>query len=310
MRSVSITAAALLLAACSHGSANSSSAPETASSPAPAAANEPAGTAQGASAARAEEDPASEEVRDHHRHHHQGGVTWLVALSLDTLDADPQKQTQVQQIQSSLREQMTPARDAERNLLSALADGVASGNVSQPRVSSSLDNLEAATILVHEKSLDTINQLHALLSPEERQAVAEKVRAHWEVWRKVNADEDYGSKEMDSHLTRMAEALQMTPDQVDRISAQLKSNAPPKPDPAASQDRMEAFATAFASDKFDARTLGANDAQRGRFAHSGAARMVRFYEIATPVLTPDQRSKLADHLRDRANDARPAVSMN
>jgi Spy/CpxP family protein refolding chaperone len=296
MRSVSITAAALLLAACSHGS-KSSAAPEPAQAP---AVNDP----------RAEDDPASEEVRDHHRHHHQGGVAGLVALSLDTLDADPQKQAQVQQIQSTLHEQMTPARDAERNLLSALADGVASGNVNQPRVSSSLDNLEAATLLVHTQSLDAINQLHALLSPEERQAVAEKVRAHWEVWRKVNADEDYGSKEKNGHLTRMAEGLQLTPDQVDRISAQLKTNPPAKPDPAAAQDRVESFAVAFAGDKFDARTLGASDNERGRFAHSGAARMVRFYEIVTPVLTPDQRSKLADHLRDRANDARPAVSMN
>ena len=38
----------------------------------------------------------------------------------------------------------------------------------------------------------------------------------------------------------------------------------------------------------------------------GVTRMVRFYEIVTPLLTPEQRTKLAEHLRERLKDPHAA----
>ena len=64
---------------------------------------------------------------------------------------------------------------------------------------------------------------------------------------------------------------------------------------------MQAFSTAFASDAFDAKTLGAGAAANGHLAAHGARRMVLFYETVVPVLTPEQRSHLADDLREHLN---------
>jgi hypothetical protein len=36
-------------------------------------------------------------------------------------------------------------------------------------------------------------------------------------------------------------------------------------------------------------------------ARWGATRMERFYEAAAPILTPDQRTKLASEIREHAN---------
>jgi len=250
---------------------------------------------------------AAEEVRDHHRHHHHGGVMMFIALSLDTLGAEPQKADQVKQIQSTLRQQMRPARDAERNVLAALADGVSSGQVDSARLSAAVNQEATEAATVHEASLDALNQLHQILSPEERAALLEKVRAHFEVWRQVNTNDDETAPH--SHLQHLARALRLSPEQVQRIEGALRSNGSDRRDPSAIERRVQAFETAFSSDSFDARALQANRPDRSQFA-SPAERMVRFYEAVTPVLTPEQRQTLASRLRDRANDGPQNMSSN
>lgn len=322
MRFATIAAVAGLVLACSHGSAsNSATAPSEArandvSSPpgsstaaAPGQDQSPAAQENGANGQGMTQDDAqaAEEVRDHHRHHHHGGVMMFIALSLDTLGAQPDKADQVKQIQSTLRQQMRPARDAERNVLAALADGVASGQVDSARLSAAVDQEATEAASVHEASLDALNKLHQILSPEERAALLEKVRAHFEVWRQVNASDDEAAPR--SHLQHLARALRLSPEQVDRIAAALRSNGQRPRDPSAIERRVEAFQTAFSGDSFDARALQANRPERAQFA-SPAERMVRFYEVVTPVLTPEQRQALASRLRDRANDGPQNMSSN
>jgi hypothetical protein len=63
---------------------------------------------------------------------------------------------------------------------------------------------------------------------------------------------------------------------------------------------MAALSTAFKSDKFDAKKVAGGKAASGHMAKWGATRMVRFVEVALPVLTPEQRTGLAAVLRERA----------
>jgi Spy/CpxP family protein refolding chaperone len=326
MRFATVAAVAGLLFACSHGSASSSTTPpadaqaNSANPPAPPAgaqssAQAPGQPMTGDSAQAAgqgmtpDDAQAAEEVRDHHRHHHHGGVMMFIALSLDTLGTEqPQKADQVKQIQATLRQQMRPARDAERNVLAALADGVASGQVDSGRLSAAVEEEATQASAVHEASLDALNQLHQLLSPEERAALLEKVRAHFEVWRQVNANEDEGAPH--SHLQHLARALNLSPEQVERIEGALRSNdGRGRRDPSGIERRVQAFETAFSGDSFDARSLQANRPDRSQFA-SPAERMVRFYQAVTPVLTQEQRQTLASRLRDRANDRPQNMSSN
>ena len=66
---------------------------------------------------------------------------------------------------------------------------------------------------------------------------------------------------------------------------------------------IQAFATAFVADKFDVKSLATTaTAAAGHVARHGGARLARFYEAVTPVLTPEQRAKLAAQLKERLND--------
>ncbi len=61
---------------------------------------------------------------------------------------------------------------------------------------------------------------------------------------------------------------------------------------------VQAFSTAFVQKSFDANSLTENAS--GHIATYGAKRMALFYETAAPLLTPTQRSVLAQQLREHA----------
>ena len=248
------------------------------------------------------DDQAIAELKEHHRHHHHGGVTKFIAMSLDTLGVDDAKRPQIEKLQSDLHAQMVPAREAEKNLLLTLSDGVAAGTVDTAKVDAAIAKLTTAADAVHEASLDTLNKLHAILSPTERAALVEKVEAHWEVWRQVNHEAEPGGREKGGRLAQLAEEVGLTPDQVKKISAALRTTMAGlhgKFDPKNGEGHVHAFATAFAGDSFDAKTVTSN--ANGHLASHGATRMALFYESVTPLLTPEQRTKLAGHLKEHAS---------
>jgi Spy/CpxP family protein refolding chaperone len=254
------------------------------------------------------EDQAGSELKEHHRHHHHGGVTKFIAMSLDTLGVDDAKRPQIEKLQSDLHAQMAAARETEKSLLLTLADGIAAGTVDTAKVDAAIAKLTAAADAVQGASLDTLNKLHAILSPSERAALADKVEAHWEVWRQVNHDAEPGGREHGGRLARLTEEVSLTPDQVTKISAALQTalaGGSAKFDPQKAEAHVKAFATAFAGDPYDAKVVSSN--ANGNLASRGATRMAVFYETVTPLLTPDQRTKLAAELREHGN-YKPAPS--
>ncbi|HEY1697059.1 MAG TPA: hypothetical protein VGG39_33095 [Polyangiaceae bacterium] len=283
-------------------SATASAAPTTSAAPT-------ASTMVAGEAGAPGEDEAADELRDYHRHHHMGGVTMFITMSLDTIGVDASKKAQITKIQADLDGKMQPARDAEHALLGVLADGVAAGTIDTAKVDAAVAKLGTASAGLHAATTDAIGQLHDALSAQERQALVDKVRAHWEVWQKVNTDEKAGSKEKGTRLDHLAKRLDLTSDQVDKISKALATDTPPtaQNDPKPVDAHIQAFSAAFLADKWDPKPLAAtNTSSAGHAARWGGARMVRFFEAVTPVLTPDQRTKLAAHLRERLNDQHAA----
>ncbi len=97
--------------------------------------------------------------------------------------------------------------------------------------------------------------------------------------------------------------LGLTQAQADKIKAGFKDKMKASPQDHAHkevQDHLTAFGTAFKADTFDAKKLAGGKAADGHIAKWGATRRARFLEVAAPVLTPDQRTKLAQQIRDRA----------
>lgn len=305
----------LALGACDNGSSSgetppapSASAAAPVASAAPTASTAPVASAQETTAA---DEAMDDELRDYHRRHHHGGVTMFISMAIDTLGLDPAKTQQVSKIQSDLQAKMAPAREAERDLHGAIADGVAAGKIDTTRVDAAVAKVGSLSASIDAATVDSLTQLHDALSPVERAALVDKVKAHGEVWHKVNTDEKAGSTEKGTPLARLTVLLTLTPDQVSKIADALSAEVPatPKNDPKPVDAQIQAFGAAFVADKFDPKSLGPTaTAAAGHIARHGAARLARFYEAVTPVLTADQRTKLAADLHERLNDQYAAAA--
>jgi hypothetical protein len=285
-------------AACEEPKTESSATP-AAAAPAPASVP-PASADSAATADSAEADEAAISLREHHRHHHAAGITSFVMLSLDSLGTDQEK-PEIKKLQADLNLELAPAHEAERVLLNVLADGIASGKIDKVKADDAIAGVGKAAGLVHDASAGTLNELHATLSPIERATLAEKVRSHWEIWKLVNHEAEAGGKEEGGRLAILADDVDLTADQVDKLSGALRlalADMPAKFDPKEVATHVEAFATAFAAETFDAKSLSSANGVNGRVAVHGATRMAMFYETVAPALTPDQRTKLTENMHD------------
>jgi Spy/CpxP family protein refolding chaperone len=243
-----------------------------------------------------EEEAATAGLLEHHRHHHHGGVTLLIAMSLDTLGVSPEQKPAVEKIRRDLHAQMEPARAAEQNLVSTLADGLAGGTIDSVKVEVAVTQLVSAAAMIHDASTDALNELHAILTPYQRTALVDKLEAHWSVWQKANIAEN-------DHLAELALDLDLAPDQVDRIRARMSEamkGAPPF-DPQEVGGHIRAFGDAFRAPTFDAKALATWSPAMSQMVGWGAEHMARFIETAGPLLTANQRGNLARMLRQHAS---------
>ncbi len=275
------------------------------------AATAPAGSAATSDVAPAgpvavdDEDESTVDLKEHHRHHHHGGFAMFIAMSLDSLGTTPEQASAIAKIQSDMHAKMQPAHEAEKNVLSVLADGVAAGNVDKGKVDAAIGQLSTAAAGVHDAVADSLNQLHAVLTPPQRAALVDKVEAHFAVWHHANAEDETADRDAHGgHLGKLAKEVGLAPDQVERIRASFKASIAGGGvhfDRKEGEAHLQAFGRAFASDTFDAKALTTGTAANAHIATWGITRTVRFYEAATPVLTADQRAKVADALRRHAN---------
>jgi Spy/CpxP family protein refolding chaperone len=245
---------------------------------------------------------------DEHRQHHHGGVVALLAMSLQDLNLSPDQKTAVEKIRADLVAKMEPARSAGQDLASALADGVAAGSVDRAKADAAIDKLVAQVQAAQGSSVDAMNQLHAALTPAQRAALVDKVQEHFEKWKEANGHEDQDGQHRSGPMLGLVKDLSLSQSEAQQIKESyrnlLKASAPPAGGPDHQHkdiaDPLQALATAFKADSFDAHALAGAGTAGGHMAKWGATRMARFLEAAAPVLTPDQRAKLAQLIRDRA----------
>jgi len=277
----------------------------TSAPPPPAIAPAPAASAASSPATpSAEDEEVSADLSEYHRHHHQGGVTMFIAMSLDSLGVAPDQAAKIEKIQGDLFAKTEPAHAAEQKVLTTLADGVAAGKIDEAKVKTAIEGVKTASLGVPDAAVQSLNDLHDVLTAEQRAALVDKVEAHWEVWKNANNQEEAaGDEAHPGHLNRVAKDLGLTADQVTQVRAAFSERVkkhPLKFDASQVETHIEEFGTAFKADKFDAKAL-----KHGPFAHQhlavwGAWRMAHFYEALGPALTPEQRAKLSAEMKEHA----------
>jgi len=254
-------------------------------------------------------DPAADALLEQHRHHHHGGVTMFIAMALDTLAVAPEEQPEVGRIEAVLADAMAAAQDAERNVFSTLADGVQAGKLEPAKVDAAVAKLSRASGVIHASTVDALVKLHATLTPLERATLADKVEAHWTVWGRVNGAGPQAAETHTGPIAELNELLGLTSDQLEKIRvAQSALPGGTAVDVKDVDDHIRAFVTAFAADSFTPKNTGVGGADDARLATAGAIHLARFCQASAPLLTPDQRTKLATHLRDHLDHSEASAA--
>ena len=302
----SLLAAALLTAAAGCGSSSHSAVrPSGGEATEPGDVDEatpPSPVAQ--AGAGEDEDDSTADLAEHHRHHHHGGVAMFIAMSLPSLNATPEQVPAIARIRADMLGAIAPAHDAEKAALLALADGIATNEIDQPAIDTAIAQLTASAASTHDAIVASLAALHATLTPPQRIALVDKVEAHFEVWHHANAPDEAATRDAHGgHLARLATELALSPQQVEAVRENFASSMSrvPRFDRAEADAHIKAFSAAFSSDRFDPSALAMDGAVTTHMASWGILRTVRFYEAVLPVLTPEQRAKLADRVRHHAN---------
>jgi Spy/CpxP family protein refolding chaperone len=106
-------------------------------------------------------------------------------------------------------------------------------------------------------------------------------------------------------MEKLAEALGLTTEQREKLKTKLegleKSHlAAMKDHHGAMQKHMKAMGEAFMTDKFDAKKVGVGE-KFGEMIKMMMKGRIAFVEAVLSVLTPEQRSKFAEHLRQHSD---------
>lgn len=233
----------------------------------------------------------------------------LLVMSLRDLDLSPEQRASVDKIRADLLAKMEPARMAAKDSSNTLADGVAANAINRAKVDAAVNKLVTQVQGQHDAALAALDQLHGALSTPQRAALVDGVQTHWEKWKEAQGhDEADDHQHRPGHLLELVRDLGLTNDQAEKIKAKFREQMKSGPQDQAHkevQDHLQAFATAFKADSFSAKSLSKAKAASAHIARWGATRMVRFVEAATPVLTPEQRTKLEKEIREHAERTDP-----
>jgi Spy/CpxP family protein refolding chaperone len=294
--------------------------------PAPAPAPTPA-VAPAAPSNTVAETPLPPPPPKHHAPHHHGVVDLFVS-SLDSLDLKPEQKTVVASVKGDLAKLDDASKDARKKLEMDVADGVAAGKIDRAKTNADIKAL-ADTMTAAEPTVQSaMNRLHQTLDAEQRKqllvALREKGKAmHEHAMAEMGppagapAAEGKDAPKHDhdgpglSHGMEgpghMADELGLSAEQKEKLRAKLEPQMKAQHDAMksqmnAAQAHMTAVGEAFQSEKFDAKKAGVA-VQAPAMVRTMATQRVQHVETVLAVLTPEQRSKFAAHLREHASGA-------
>ncbi len=270
--------------------------------PAPSAAPAPTAAAPAATAAPAAAAPAEQHG---HRMHHP--IVAMLMEDLAQVGIKPEQKSTIDGIQADLEKLGDATKDAKAALDKDVADGVAAGKLDKSKVDADVKKLVAAADSTAAAAQEAVNKLHKTLDAAQRKKLVELVRAkgkdHEEHMKAQMADHE---KNEHGRMDKIAEHLGLTAEQKDKLKAKLEAGmkgemGKMKEHHAGMQKHMKALGDAFESDKFDAKKVGVGE-HMGEMAKMMANGRIRFVEAVLTVLTPEQRAKFAEHVKQHADD--------
>jgi hypothetical protein len=218
---------------------------------------------------------------------------------VDKLDLRADQTTTVSGIRAQLQAATAPVRTARAALGAEVAREVRAGTLDASKIQPLADQVATAHAATKPAIQAAVQQIHDTLDATQRQALVASMHAQREQFHARGAGRE--------HMQRIAAELGLSDDQVATIRASMKEAFTARGEAMRAEHgqmkgRMEAIATAFQSDTFDARALDVGEHMGAGAAHFVGMRQA-FLKAAVPVLTAAQREALATKIEARTQVA-------
>jgi Spy/CpxP family protein refolding chaperone len=261
----------------------------------------------------------------------------MFIASLESVELKPEQKTAVEGIESDLAKLGEQHKEIGSKLANDVADGAEAGKIDHKKTDADIKEIVKAIEGTVPATQDAMTRLYKTLDAAQRKQLVETMRAKAKEMGEHGMGEhgmdehhgehgkgehgDHGKGEPGEHgkgehaagehhgdhgpMHELGE-LELTAEQREKIHTKIEAEmkaqeASKKQQMEATKKHMDAIGDAFASDKFDAKKLGVGK-QAPEMAKKMATMRVKMAEIVTGVLTPEQRTKFAAHIREHAGD--------
>jgi len=209
------------------------------------------------------------------------------------------QRAQIERLASDAEARHAQDRAARKDLMLAVAAQVQAGQIDRAALQPKIDALVATLQTQQPADRAAFEQLHALLTPDQRVAFVDALKAR--VGERVHAA-------VEKHpMKQWAEDLKLTDDQKAQIKAAMqqrfeamaKERGGERPW-AQAKEHGEKVLSAFVQDRFVMDEVVPQKDLTQKVSR-GSDRLLGMVEAALPVLTPEQRATAAQKIRDRAD---------
>jgi Spy/CpxP family protein refolding chaperone len=260
----------------------------------------------------------------------------MLFMELSQVGLRPEQKMAIDAIDKDLEKLGEATKEQKALLVSDVTEGVAAGKLNKAKIDADVKKLAQAASSTAGSVQDAMTKLHKTLDAPQRKKLIEllqaKVKEHQEhalamgehgmgpkgehdgpkgehgMGPKGEHDGPKGEHHMGGHgpIEKLTEQLGLTPAQRDQLKTKLEATmkagqADMKAHMTTMQKMMKTVGDAFESDKFDAKKVGVGE-HGGEMAKLMATSKIRFVEAVLSVLTPEQRAKFAEHIRQHASD--------
>jgi Spy/CpxP family protein refolding chaperone len=217
-----------------------------------------------------------------------GGIVQFVDEALGGISLRPEQSEALKELGATLDAKVAPVDKAKRDLMEALADQIEAGRVDAKSLEPAIQRVDEAVQTASPAVHGALQKIHDTLDADQRKEFVEHFRE------KLNKMEV--KTEPKAKVDEMAKKLDLTDDQKGKVRAILEQDMKPSGE---MHDRFGKLLDAFPSDKFSVDEVlpaGLAAGHVDKMLH----RMVGAASQVTAILSPEQRQKAAELLRQKA----------
>jgi hypothetical protein len=251
-----------------------------------------------ACASQVDAPPAPVEVQTQSHRHYKSPVTVLI----DTVRLHGDLSAEQAELLDIISAELDESRDGKKALHDALrltaVDVVRAGNADAPEFAEAVAQALSAIEAHVESNSDAVEEIHAMLEPDQRTMVAAALRARLdEKFGRARAEDTAQVARRRDGVGRFVTHLALSTFQVDQLMAIKKELVGDGQKLRPSRDELGALVDAFEGDDFRT-ALDALHERKAKLLRAHVARVGDRTDTVLSIFTPEQRDLLADLILD------------